>query len=789
MDKVMDKMNKRWWVILGLAEIGLVMAMIVWLVYHTGHHNIYDIPLKDMDSDFLDTENWNEEAENWQIQNGQIAAEDGVLVLQSPGIQLRRGAYVIHIDYETDTDQEAGPFIDGGYYFFIKGNNFRLPKGAQEAIYHFELEEGDDLEIRIFYHGGYFVVNGVRVEESQEVFKRRLVIICFLLLLSDVLLWKRREIRKQQNVLLFILGMTLTASLPLFLKGLLWGDDLPYHLSRIEALTQEIRFGKVPVRIASWFFDGNGNASPIYYNDLFLYFPAVLRLAGFTITQAYEIYVLAVNLLTSVLSYCCFQSILKHKTAAALAAFAYVTASYRLLDIYVRSALGEYTAMTFLPLVALGVYRIYFEKEKRPLEVVRDSLLLAFGMTGIIGCHVLSTEMTAIAIGVVAVVFLKRTFQKRVLLTLCAAVAETILLSLYFLVPFLDYMKNVIVWVNSAVRTKHIVYSWAEGAFVGEFFAFFRDPFANGSVYRNARMLLTPGIILMTAFVTGMILVFKQKSDRKIGYALLLSAIFLLISSNLLPWNYIANIKWIGMFIGVVEFPWRYLGIANLFLALLLGWELLMLCGAKEDGRVFGLSVGSAGRTGMTSVIIFVCVLMSGYFTGQCGDSSYIRNVYDTLELSSYDSGGRDYVLYPADLWQFDRLVHQTGAEMVQVVEEKGTDLVLECIAGENGAQITVPRQNYKGYHVTDEEGNEYEITSDENMRISFMLPEGFTSKVYVTFKAPGYWTVALWLSIVCAGIGSYFLVMIQRQKKMGSEYSMLKQSYEKSDASPKGGQ
>lgn len=53
---------------------------------------------------------------------------------------------------------------------------------------------------------------------------------------------------------------------------------------------------------------------------------------------------------------------------------------YRLTNIYVRAAVGEYTAMTFLPLVLYGLYRIY-EKDQEMLEFA-DVLPLVFGVTG-----------------------------------------------------------------------------------------------------------------------------------------------------------------------------------------------------------------------------------------------------------------------------------------------------------------------------------------------------------------------------------------------------------------------
>ena len=51
-----------------------------------------------------------------------------------------------------------------------------------------------------------------------------------------------------------------------------------------------------------------------------------------------------------------------HK-AAILSSLAYLFSLYHLTDIYIRGALGEVTAMAFLPLIVSGMYLIFDQKE------------------------------------------------------------------------------------------------------------------------------------------------------------------------------------------------------------------------------------------------------------------------------------------------------------------------------------------------------------------------------------------------------------------------------------------
>ena len=53
----------------------------------------------------------------------------------------------------------------------------------------------------------------------------------------------------------------------------------------------------------------------------------------------------------------------KSKEVGVLAAILYMLMPYHLNDMYIRNALGEFLSYIFIPLVFLGVYKI-FEKEK-----------------------------------------------------------------------------------------------------------------------------------------------------------------------------------------------------------------------------------------------------------------------------------------------------------------------------------------------------------------------------------------------------------------------------------------
>ena len=59
-----------------------------------------------------------------------------------------------------------------------------------------------------------------------------------------------------------------------------------------------------------------------------------------------------------------FVSKLTHnKVTGTLSAILYITMPYHLTDMYIRNAIGEFLSYIFIPLVFLGLYKL-FQKEK-----------------------------------------------------------------------------------------------------------------------------------------------------------------------------------------------------------------------------------------------------------------------------------------------------------------------------------------------------------------------------------------------------------------------------------------
>lgn len=387
--------------------------------------------------------------------------------------------------------------------------------------------------------------------------------------------------------------------MPLMVRGINYGHDLGVHLMRIEGISKEISIGNIPVRNSSLWISGYGYPISIYYGDVLLYVPAILRLFGVSVITSYKIYIFTINLLTAFICYYSFNRIFKNNKIALFTSLVYCTAPYRLSDIYVRSAVGEYSAMCFFPLILTAVYLIYKQENNDRKSLTRNAILLALGMTGVIESHILSTEMVIVFLFLLCIVMLKKTIKIYTIATYLFSAFIVFLLCLSFIVPFLDYYINVPVKINDTVSGDIPKKIQSGGVYIAQLFDFFSTPFGKHSDCVNERMQLTPGMLLMITFVVTIILLIYKSISKDIKITFAFSCVALFIASDIFPWNYIAANFKAGNYMAQVQFPWRYLGIACIIMTFLFGLLLQKfntMYEIKITQKIYGVFFGFSGE-------------------------------------------------------------------------------------------------------------------------------------------------------------------------------------------------
>lgn len=708
----------------------ILIAMGIALIVRWRSSQELAVSIADWKSDYAAYDDLN----GWNFNEDTVQTKNSVDVLYGPFIDLKKGTYSVDIEYHCDQNQSSLVSAEDdeieGQSENLRAGTAILSKNFDKVSYDFEAKEDMiDFEVLVKYNGkGHLQINNITICPS---FKGSLRNICFVFsffVCLDLYIILRDAIQRNRMVLLALLAIVGLSSLPLSVKGIGRGHDVLFHLMRIEGISREIRWGNIPVRMSSKWFEGFGYPVSVYYGDLLLYVPAVMRLVGFSVTAAYKFFVFGVNVGTAVITYFCMKSICKKKEIALLSSLVYCTAPYRLVDIYTRAAVGEFCAMMFFPIIAAAVYKIYTEDVSEYDSYKKNSLLLAIGMSGLIGTHILSLEMAVLFLAITCLVLFKSTFRKNTMKVYLAAVMETVVFSAYFLIPFLDYFMNVSVKVNRSVQARLLIQSRAPS--IADLFSFFTE--------KNAP--LTPGLALMTVFIMALALWIKEgKNWSRRGKVLtILSGIALLLATDLFPWDHLITNYRFGIWLSQVQIPWRYIGIAVITLTLLLG--LLLVRVPKEKAET------------IASIIVIACCLTTFFFAGNYDENADFTFYYDGEELDTYAVVGGEYVREGSDPHTLTSQIGTENVREVSIESRQGSSMKIRCAVSEQGAgTICIPMFYYKGYRAVDDSGKEYPVGDGDNCQIQIEVPPGFSGTLLIEYREPWYWRVAELISLFSA--------------------------------------
>lgn len=161
--------------------------------------------------------------------------------------------------------------------------------------------------------------------------------------------WERVKIGIKRNfwVIFGLVSIFIVSSLGVFNLFQTSGHDFPFHCARIAGLAEGLKTGNFPVKMQPGWNNGYGYPVSVYYGDVFLYVPAFLCLLSVPIVYAYKVYVLMVNLSKVLISFFAFKKISSDKLAGVTCSALYCLSVNYILNLYLRSAVGEYTASIF----------------------------------------------------------------------------------------------------------------------------------------------------------------------------------------------------------------------------------------------------------------------------------------------------------------------------------------------------------------------------------------------------------------------------------------------------------
>lgn len=662
--------------------------------------------------------------------------------LTAGGISLPAGSYTLYIDYECLSDKMFAIYDGTVANSYLRADVGYLRAERQTEAFKFRtIVDIDSITLKVRYEPfGYLKIKNIYILSNIDNLKKLFTVLLVIFAAFDIVFIKRRTFFKDRNIVFGLASLIVLTSLPLFVPQLNNSLDLEFALLRIEGDYYELRHGIFPVKMVSLFLRGYGYPVSIFYGDVFLYIPAALRMLGFNVTEAWKAYIFINNLATVLGGYACFKKMRDNQYIAFMMTCAYSTAPFRLSNLYIRSAGGELTALTFYPLIALAFYKIYSEtltKEK----MKKYSDFLALGMSALLCTHLLSTEMICFALlitAILAFIFRKRTAD--IYKTLAVSAMKTALLSAFFIVPFLDYYLTVPTQIKDTVSNETKVLQLA-GAYPTEWFSL------NPGGFTDSRFPSSPGIILMLCIPVAVYLWLNSRAGRALKITLIVSTLMLALSSAYFPWDFAAKYTHIGKLLAQVQFPVRYVGIALIFLVVLFG-IILGYISSPQRMRMYAYATAA------------FAVIATSFFLDMYVKGRSITSYTNTSSLNTMNLVGNEYVLIGTDINNDLTMTIRDNNTNVFSIERDKRGIVIDYDSSLGTSDILVPLYNYKGYHVYDENGNEYAVRNGINNLITFTPPSDYRGKLYVKFREPLYWRLSEIVSLI------YMLVLLLSYRK-----------------------
>ncbi len=481
---------------------------------------------------------------------------------------------------------------------------------------------------------------------------------------------------------LIVLTLSVFSILPQFKSGYFpMHDDT--QVARVIEMGRSLSGWQFPVR---WVSDlGYGYGYPIFnfYGPLPYYFGGALYALGLPALLATKL-MFAVGTVAPALVLYSVVSGLVGWQAGLISSLLYLFSPYHAVQVYVRGAVGEYWTLLFWPLLIYG-----FVQTKSVKDASSRWMIGAVGLAGAIVSHTLmgyvTTLLLALCLGVYWIVrFVLRKIDKRLLVRHLKIGLFGIGLTAFFWLPAVLEMGYTSVAgqvSQSANFREHFVclsQLWSSmWGFAGS---------APGCIDGMAMTLGKVHIILAAAGLLGWFMIRpKEKSVFvMLGTVLTLTGVFFATEYSRFLWDLLPGFAY-------VQYPWRFLAVANLGLALMGGSTVL-------------LAPRQIGRTVLALIFASAVVWMNAkWFVPQytyTKSSSEFESPSDIRWRVSKisDEYLPDYVPRPKEESQvvFDTIPAQSGFVITPLFTTATDERFV--IAATMGGTLTIHKANFPGW-------------------------------------------------------------------------------------------
>ncbi|MCI8417703.1 MAG: hypothetical protein HFI33_09480 [Lachnospiraceae bacterium] len=663
------------------------------------------------------------------------------------GIFLYPGAYILTIEYASKVPVQVRG-VDAKY---VNSDNTQ-----GKELFNLTLPASEDGREQIYFTGESrttglhlyseeiqsrsFVGYKLHLESAERIYRDKEFLVVLVFLGGLLFLWycNRRSFTKEEKLShLLLLGSAVLVSWILTSEYLPEAHDLMIHFNRIEGLADGLKAGYFPVRIYPNLMNDHGYAFPIFYPDLFLYLPAALRVLGVSTFLGYKVLIFLLHLGTAYGGWFAFSRLTGSRRWGLVAALLYTLAPYRLMDTYVRAALGESLAMAFLPLWLYGVYELIRGNYKRWIWAV-------ISFTCLLRSHLLTTELAVLLTVIMALFSIHKILDKKRFLTILLAGGCTLGLNIGFLVPFVDHMGyDYNVFLEAAGSLSK---STLQGPNLFSFYI--ADSMSSHLYYFDTKQNFSwnLGLGLVAGCLCLVVAGILHEKHKLAGYekakkSMVLGILFVYASTKWFPWQMIFQVEWLRNLTSILQFPWRLLAFATLFLSIAAAYGLEQLFQEQQMRKLF-LAVG-LGFSALCAVVYLDC------YYGQA-EASIFKSSSPFLEHKQVDELYLIGNVGRGSYYRRENIIEPENENLpISISNYQNGPLYLEFdYATEENQKLNLPFVYDKHYEAFLDTGEQLLTYIGGSGRLGLYVEAG-SGHVQVGYKDPGLYRAADGLQIL----------------------------------------
>ena len=524
------------------------------------------------------------------------------------------------------------------------------------------------------------------------------------------IIYELKENKWLHYIIITAIGLLL--SVPLIHVQIRETHDGFLHLLRLIGTVDTLKIGQIPPIITPNFCNGAGYAMNLFYPPLVTYLPLIIKFFTPTYSIALKLFGAITIILSGFTMYQFTYQVTKKRSIAIFSAIFYLIAPYKLANVYKRYAIGEFTALVFMPLVYLGLYNLFEQNKEKHYYIT-------IGAVGLMLSHTVTTLYTAFFCTLYVFFNIHKLKNKEIIIKCVVNIIFILLISVIFWLPLLEatksseytIMNDSLMGTNGSHTSSNII----------SFYQLFKD---KGEENGTTFLLGLPTIITMA--LTPIVI---KKVNKKYKSFYLLNIIFSLLSifiaSRFFPWQRMPNI------ICKLQYPWRMIGYFNFFISFVCGINLYIALKnivKKDEIRI-------------VAIIFFIIISISSSIKIQSQflakneniDSYYEKYLQENKQIS-HKEVNRDYMpvkaLYLQDTYVIERKdITYVLSGVAEIENEVKVNLKdeMKINYAQKGTELEFPFYYYPGYEIIlTIEGEKISLTPQEsdNGYVSCIIPE-----------------------------------------------------------------